>query len=836
MVLWAGPVCQKKLSFSKVFQCLGKKIYIVSLEMDESVEEMDVENCGSCNEPMNVSALAPYTNVQCPNCGVESHVKCQLGRYHILRRQGLGGMSVVFAAEDSTLGRKVAIKLLNEDFSKDEKRIQEFEKEAKITAAISHPNVVRVYTVGQEFGRYYIAMELVEGDSLEQLMNQQDVLDEQMLTRIAIETVEGLKAAHEAGLIHRDMKPGNILIDGQGRAKIVDFGLALMTSGGKAIAEEIWATPYYVPPETLELKEEDLRSDIYALGSSLYHALSGNAPFTTETRSTSELIKLKTQIPSLSKVSEEVSPFLCEVIEKMMAHNADERFQQYDELLTALKQVELHYRTGHEPEELSEQTQARRSNRKLGNGVKISVALGLVALGVTSWLMVQPDEESAAVEVEVQPAEPLVLEEDSTEDTEAERALMVAQLRNAQNLFDDGRFMDAHRAYLELATNDVVVSETIYWTGLRSAISAWLAGESQNARVALRETLKRQRKEDDQLSEIDVKLQKAMGRLLKLEKVGPKLVSKISSDLDIMIIFSAALKEWDQGRWEDAEQLFISLKRAHSDSDHESLVYYQQLANKYLTDLEALDVFRDGLNPKTIEDAKELQSAVIKARGELLTKGRAGYNTQQWQRQLSAKIVEIDGESKRRDRAVKKRELEKLRAWNEVRAWVLADLGDFKFERVYQRLSKSAALTAQDEKWKTNTLFITKPVADLYEVTFKALEGKSADFVIRRRDGMVEYEKVLGAEESGLLVEDKKGKEVLLTWPELSPYTMLELHEKRSISHLSDQEKLDQRKQLICYSWLMGLEGKAQQWAKKLAVDDPEFSKGWNSYLESVDE
>ena len=803
--------------------------------MDLSVDEMQVENCSSCNEAMDVSALAPYTNVKCPNCGVESHVKCQLGGYRILRRQGLGGMSVVFAAEDSTLGRRVAIKLLNEDFSKDEKRIQEFEKEAKITAAISHPNVVRVYTVGQAYSRYYIAMELVDGDSLEQMMNQPDVLDEQMLTRLAIETVEGLKAAHTAGLIHRDMKPGNILVDSHERAKIVDFGLALMTSGGKAIAEEIWATPYYVPPETLELKEEDLRSDIYALGASLYHALSGTPPFTTETRSTSELIKLKTQIPCLAKVSTSVSPFLSEVIDKMMAHDPEQRFQGYDELLTALKQVELHFRTGHEPEELSEQTQSRRSNRKTGSGVKISVALALVGLVVVSWLLLKKSDPPVSVELPIEAEVKQEPEEDAVEDAEAGRALMVAQLRNAQNLFDEGRFMDAHRAYLELAMNEVVVSETIYWTGLRSAISAWLAGESHSARQALRETSKRQRNKNSELSEVDVKLHEAMGRLQNLEKVGPKLVAEISSDLDLMIIFSAALKEWDQGRWDDAEHIFLLLKEAESDSDNEALSYYKDLSDRYLADKKLLSFYWSTAELRTVAEVKALQSAVIKARGELLTEGRAAYNTQQWQHQLSVRMVQIKAAMQNEKSAQEELQLEELAAWNEAKDRSLVDFNDFNFKSVYSALTKAKPISEEDKVWVGNTLFITKPVADLYDVTFNALKGKSANFVVRRRDGMVEYERVLGAEESGLLVAGKSGKKLLVAWRDLSPYTMLELHEKRSISHLNDQEKLEQRKQLICYCWLMGLEAKASQWAEKLALDDADFSKGWEQYINSLD-
>ena len=231
------------------------------MENSECVPE--IENCQECGNAMDVTHFSPYSAVECPNCHQQIHVKCDVGAYRVTGRQGVGGMSVVFKAVDKTLGRKVAIKLLNEDYSSDDKRIEEFEKEAKITAGISHPNVVRVYTVGQAFGRYYIAMELIEGESLEQRMMREKSVDEGVLTSLAIEVVDGLKSAHQAGLIHRDMKPGNILIDGNGHAKIVDFGLALVTSSGKATAEEIWATPYYVPPETLKMEEEELRSDIY---------------------------------------------------------------------------------------------------------------------------------------------------------------------------------------------------------------------------------------------------------------------------------------------------------------------------------------------------------------------------------------------------------------------------------------------------------------------------------------------------------------------------------------------------------------------------------------------
>ncbi len=128
---------------------------------------------------------------------------------------------------------------------------------------------------------------------LEQRISRVDAIGEEEMLPIAAEIISGLRAAKQAGLIHRDMKPGNILFDSMGHVKIVDFGLALVTHGGTAKAEEIWATPYYVPPEALDGEEEDFRSDMYALGATLYHALSGQPPLSDDSKSTRAVRKAK---------------------------------------------------------------------------------------------------------------------------------------------------------------------------------------------------------------------------------------------------------------------------------------------------------------------------------------------------------------------------------------------------------------------------------------------------------------------------------------------------------------------------------------------------------------
>jgi len=157
----------------------------------------DVESCALCHEVMDVSAAAPFNRVICPSCEQEVRVKRQFGNYFLERRHAYGGMSVVFGARDLTLDREVAVKVLNDTYSGDEERAAKFETEAEQTARVSHPNVVRVYSVGRAHKRFYIAMELLEGTSLEERLEQGDILSEKEVLNIAVQVVEGLQAAHK---------------------------------------------------------------------------------------------------------------------------------------------------------------------------------------------------------------------------------------------------------------------------------------------------------------------------------------------------------------------------------------------------------------------------------------------------------------------------------------------------------------------------------------------------------------------------------------------------------------------------------------------------------------
>ncbi|MCH1409500.1 MAG: serine/threonine protein kinase, partial [Verrucomicrobiales bacterium] len=230
-----------------------------------------------------------------------------MGKYQITGVLGAGGMSQVFRAMDMHLQREVALKILHQTLSQDSALTAMFEREAKLTASILHPNVVKVYTVGQDQGYFFIAMELVDATSLEEIIAQDGALNEEKVLSIANDVTKGLKAAHEEDLIHRDIKPGNMLVTSDGTSKLVDFGLAVQ-QGGVDESEELWATPFYVPPEKLEGEVDTYLGDIYSLGATLYHALAGKPPFEANTSSLEELkvikkneVDLKSEAPEVTK-------------------------------------------------------------------------------------------------------------------------------------------------------------------------------------------------------------------------------------------------------------------------------------------------------------------------------------------------------------------------------------------------------------------------------------------------------------------------------------------------------------------------------------------------------
>ena len=208
----------------------------------------DVCTCPACGTVMDVSTLGFYAELACPICGEVCRVHTELANFRIEGVLGVGGMSVVFHARDLVLGRELAIKVLNDVYRDTPERIARFESECAMMARVRHENVVSVYSGGWARGQFYIAMEKVEGRNLELLLAEHKCLMPDEALDVVRQVASGLQAAAEAGVLHRDMKPGNIIITPEGLAKVLDFGLSLEDRPDARREETIWATPFFVPP------------------------------------------------------------------------------------------------------------------------------------------------------------------------------------------------------------------------------------------------------------------------------------------------------------------------------------------------------------------------------------------------------------------------------------------------------------------------------------------------------------------------------------------------------------------------------------------------------------
>lgn len=259
------------------------------------------------------------------------------GRYKILETIGEGGMAVVYKARDTLLGRVVAIKVLHPQYAQDEEFVERFREEARAAASLLHPNVVNVYDVGRDGDRDYIVMEYVPGESLKSIIRRQGRLSVATATRYVMHILEALAHAHESGVIHRDIKPHNILITTDGRAKVADFGIARAASSSRLTETgTVLGTVAYISPEQARGAQVDHRSDLYSLGVVYYEALTGRVPFSGDT-SVSVALKHIQEIPEPPSLYNPAIPRAIEkVIMKALQKDPAKRFSSAREMLSAL--------------------------------------------------------------------------------------------------------------------------------------------------------------------------------------------------------------------------------------------------------------------------------------------------------------------------------------------------------------------------------------------------------------------------------------------------------------------------------------------------------------------
>src|SRR6059058_6237198 len=260
-------------------------------------------------------------------------------RYLILRKLGSGGMADVYLAEDKELGRRVALKLLNERHANDDQFVERFRREAQSAAGLNHPNIVSIFDRGQAEGTYYIAMEYLDGRTLKELLVRNGPTPIPIAIDYARQILGALAFAHRNGIVHRDIKPHNIVVGGDGRLKVTDFGIARSGTSQMTEVGSIVGTAQYLSPEQARGAPVDPRSDLYSLGIVLYEMLTGTVPFTGDTPLEIAMKHLSTTPEPPSERRPEVPHELDSVVLRALAKDPHERYQSADEMDADLARV-----------------------------------------------------------------------------------------------------------------------------------------------------------------------------------------------------------------------------------------------------------------------------------------------------------------------------------------------------------------------------------------------------------------------------------------------------------------------------------------------------------------
>lgn len=249
-----------------------------------------------------------------------------------------GGMGTVFSAFDVNLQREVALKMLKREMAQDQEVLESFYREARAGASLNHTNIIHIYTFDEFEGQPYLVMELANNGSLDTRITTEGRVPELDVLDVGTKVASALATALKHNLLHRDIKPGNILFNCDAEPKLIDFGLARSAETDEDVSSEssVWGTPYYVAPEKIKREREDFLSDMYSLGGTLYHALTGHVPFEAPTVEDLVSAHVHTPLTPPNQVVLEITALTSNALVRAMAKNPAERFQSYDELIMTL--------------------------------------------------------------------------------------------------------------------------------------------------------------------------------------------------------------------------------------------------------------------------------------------------------------------------------------------------------------------------------------------------------------------------------------------------------------------------------------------------------------------
>jgi eukaryotic-like serine/threonine-protein kinase len=319
------------------------KATVEPTQLKPSPNALKMATCRKCGAKCFLPPELPQFEVaKCNKCGGKIMAPVRLRQFELIAPIASGGMGTVYFSRDVNLAREVAVKLMQADMAKDAELVRQFTVEAKACAALNHTNIIHIYCFDEWEGRPYLAMEVADKGSLDDRIEKAGAQPELDVLDIGIKVASALASALKHNLTHRDIKPGNILFNSEGEPKVVDFGLAAAAEKETNYDSSIFGTPLYVAPERVQREPEDFHADMYSLGATLYHAITGIPPF--DSHDPTELIMAHVHTPPTPPldVNPAITQMTSDVLLRSLAKRPEDRFGTYDEFIMALTAARSH--------------------------------------------------------------------------------------------------------------------------------------------------------------------------------------------------------------------------------------------------------------------------------------------------------------------------------------------------------------------------------------------------------------------------------------------------------------------------------------------------------------
>jgi eukaryotic-like serine/threonine-protein kinase len=781
--------------------------------MPESEEPL-IHTCHACGALIDISESEPLALVHCPSCGTGQRVRTQFDHFQLQDILGSGGMGAVYRAFDQALNRFVALKLLRREYSADPNFVEQFQREAAITASINHPNVVKVYSAGTDHGVVYIAMELVDKGSLDDLMTLQGRVAEMQVLEVGAQIARGLDAALRRGLIHRDIKPGNILFADAHSAKIVDFGLATLHNQAIKAGGEVWGTPYYVAPEKLDTPPvEDFRSDMYSLGATLFHAVAGRPPYEADSASMVALKHLKSQPVSLQAFAPDVSTATAFVINKTLSKSAADRYQTYEELAEHLDYARAELsKTAGARQQRSRVIVKEDDDSRLMSWLTFAMVAVIVLGGIGVWL--KRDKIFGKKEAKIEGVSEQVKQriDELQPDFKASREMMVR-----------GEFGKGARVLEQMEEQPNVPQPLLGWIILHEGMARLLEAKEEESRKVFTRLGSREmfgKTEDDRkLSAFFIDL----GKQLATDQPQPAAIAKDldKSNYQSLALLLYALKDWHLGKVDDAASLFRQFHSATPARPYEWIGDYKELVMPYINDYKVYQAAADRVKEATTPEKRQAAMEPLRsAKGELKLSSALPQRIDELIKELETQLA---GDEEKNKEKMAQSETTDAPLLLETKRKCAALIGQFRFAD-----AKAAAEAAKvsSEKYKTEKKALVAHMdglAKFKELLAKDLATAAYSGQVTRRNGSVVPAGRVTATDANLEVRSTFGM-VAVPWPEIAPDSLIAIA-KAMIKPAPADAAADRQWTLGIYALTMGRKELAREFLGQAAQGKAEYDE-----------